>query len=595
MGTFKRLPDRSSDRDIVDTFRGYNHNQRIGEGEFYEMTNMSSDNYPMASPRMPRGAIVTWGDCTGIIAKDELCRTDGTRFFIGNYPYDMELSSEPKQLISMGAYVIILPDKKYINTANPSDRGDIEATYTTIDATSITLCRADGSEYTSEYIGPDEPENPKDRSVWCNTSEYPNRLMQYSAITDSWTHITVSTVKLFSMGLGKLFSKGDGITISGMAGATELVDDETGEPLSEESKEQVKALDGAAVIVDRDDDWIVIDGIVDAHVSLTGVVTVKRTMPTMDFVVEHGNRLWGCRHGLDDKGEFVNIIYASKLGDFKNWSSYQGVDSDSYFANVGTDGAFTGAVSYGDCVLFFKEMGLHTVYGDGPSSYQVEYKVCRGVQKGSGKSVAVLDGVVYYKDAVGVSAYTGSIPEQIGACFGSVRYKNAVGGTWGRKYYISMEDSDGQWHLFAYDSRRGIWHREDNTKAAAFADCGDETYMLSDDGGLESMSGAGGMKGYVNWACQTGRIGIEHPDRKRLTRLNVRLSLETGARARILVRYDSRGEWIQVASLTSSPLRARDYPVRVQRCDHMELRLEGTRGAILHSIVKTYQMGSDRR
>ena len=39
---------------MVDVFRGYNHNLRVSAGEFYEMENLSSDDYPVLSPRQGR-------------------------------------------------------------------------------------------------------------------------------------------------------------------------------------------------------------------------------------------------------------------------------------------------------------------------------------------------------------------------------------------------------------------------------------------------------------------------------------------------------------------------------------------------------------
>ena len=48
----KQLP---VSRQIIDEFKGYNHNFRIGSGEFYDMKNLTSDNYPILSPRVKRG------------------------------------------------------------------------------------------------------------------------------------------------------------------------------------------------------------------------------------------------------------------------------------------------------------------------------------------------------------------------------------------------------------------------------------------------------------------------------------------------------------------------------------------------------------
>lgn len=44
-------------RRYIDSFKGYNHNRVIGEDEFYDMENMTSDEYPLLSPRKPRRKI----------------------------------------------------------------------------------------------------------------------------------------------------------------------------------------------------------------------------------------------------------------------------------------------------------------------------------------------------------------------------------------------------------------------------------------------------------------------------------------------------------------------------------------------------------
>ena len=49
------LQELATSRDMVDVFKGYNHNLRIGAGEFYDMTNLTSDDYPVLSPRHQRG------------------------------------------------------------------------------------------------------------------------------------------------------------------------------------------------------------------------------------------------------------------------------------------------------------------------------------------------------------------------------------------------------------------------------------------------------------------------------------------------------------------------------------------------------------
>ena len=82
-------------RNSIDVFGGYNHNLRIGDGEFYDMKNLSSDNYPILSPRKSRGEYNgEYSDPQALITKDSLCYVDGAEFVINGHRVDMNLSRE---------------------------------------------------------------------------------------------------------------------------------------------------------------------------------------------------------------------------------------------------------------------------------------------------------------------------------------------------------------------------------------------------------------------------------------------------------------------------------------------------------------------
>ena len=136
-------------------------------------------------------------------------------------------------------------------------------------------------------------------------------------------------------------------------------------------------------------------------------------MPIMDYVIECNNRLWGCRYGKNKKGEIVNEIYASKQGDFKNWNCYAGISTDSYAVTVGSDGEFTGAINYGSYPMFFKENYIHRISGSIPSQFVMNTTNCRGVQKGSEKSLAISNEILFYKSSSDVCMYEGSLPSSI--------------------------------------------------------------------------------------------------------------------------------------------------------------------------------------
>ena len=577
---YPTIPVRNANRQIVDVFQGYNHNLRIGDGEFYDMKNMTSDHYPVMAPRVKRGVYAKPASPQGLIAKDKLCYVDGTAFVIGQNRVEMELSVEehdcPKQLISMGAYVIIMPDKKYINTMDETDKGSIDSTFTTSGAVRFELCSIDGDSYNA-VISPAAPENPSNLDYWIDTSVTPNTLKQYAESTSTWVSIATTYVKISATGIGKEFNKHDGVTISGI------------------TEEEAKELNGSAVIWDKGDDFIIVTGILSSVESQTGAVTVKREMPAVDFVVESSNRLWACRYGKSNDGQYVNEIYASKLGDFKNWNCFMGVSTDSYAASVGSDGAFTGAVAYLGSPMFFKEHCVHKVYGNYPANFQIQDTACRGVQPGCHGSLAIVNETLFYKSRTGVCAFDGSQPTEVSHALGNERYSDAVGGAYGNKYYVSMRSDGGEWTLLVYDAEKGMWHKEDDLHASAFCASKGELYCVdAADRNIITMLGSGEKDELiVPWMVETGNLGISSPDMKYLSRLTVRMTLDRNAMVDIYAQYDLSDDWHHICKIFGSKLRTFSIPIRPRRTDHFKLKFEGEGHVEIYSYAKTIEHGSE--
>lgn len=612
---FPKLRVPYSSRQMVDVFKGYNHNLRIGDGEFYDMKNLTSDDYPVLSTRGQRGFYTTGAPVNpvGLIAKDNLCYVDGGDFVInGKRVENFELLTDcdtckygdtgdkscsayaegkkvcQKRLISMGAYVIILPDKKWYNTVDDSF-GNIDASFTTKEPVTFSLCMADGNAPDAAYNQPSEPGNPEDGARWIDTSTKPCTLKQWSASSGMWVQLSSTYVKIYCTGIGKAFEQYDGVKISGLTG------DLTADGGDKYEIPELAALEGSAVVWDKGDDYIVIVGILSTDRTITNEVTVSREMPAMDHVIECGNRLWGCRYGTGANGETVNVIYSSKLGDFKNWNCYMGIATDSWYGSVGTDGPFTGAISHLGYPLFFKENHLHKVHISASTAHQVTDTPCQGVQRGCGGSLALVGNVVYYKGRNGVCAYDGSLPVEISQAFGGLRYENAVGGGIGNKYYVSMDDTDGGSHLFVYDSEKDVWHKEDDLRVDAFCACRGELYAIAGEKILGMLGTVNADDEQVEWMAESGLIGLNTPDMKYISRLVLRLQLPEGACLRAYAEYDSSGRWTQLFTIHGHGMRAFSLPVRPARCDHMRLRMEGEGPVKLFSITKTIEQGSDVR
>lgn len=581
-------------RDWIETFGGYNHNLKINEAEFYDMQNMSSDDYPLLASRRKRGKrqLTVTGEhvVQGMIDKDSLWYIDNNKVYHNNSDTGITLSPQTaeRQLISMGSRIVIFPDNVYINTIlregeigyRLAHLGNAVDSTTTI---TFTPCNIDGSPITISAAGETAPSPAENLQYWVDTSGSTVVLKQYSATSSMWVTVVTPYIKISAANIGLGFEEGDGVTISG------IISDDEG----------LTDLNNTSIIWKRDDDYIVVIGVMHTHTEpqqqeASNPIHIEREIPKLDFVCESNNRLWGCRYGIQD-GEIVNEIYASKQGDPTNWAVYAGVSTDSYRASCGTDGQWTGCINFLGYPVFFKENWSHTVYGNFPSQFKINQTQLRGVQKGCSKSLAIVNEVLYYKSRSGVMAISGSLPTSVNAPLGDISYSDAVAGSFDNKYYISMKDAANVYHLFVYDTTKNIWHKEDNTHATGFCACDNVFYMsTSNNEILEIANPANVYENDIDWYVETGKIGLSQPDRKYLARLDIRMSLSLGSVVRISVQYDGANKWEHLTTLTGTKLESFYIPIRPKRCNYMRMRFEGRGDIKVYSICKTTEQGSDK-
>lgn len=318
-------------------------------------------------------------------------------------------------------------------------------------------------------------------------------------------------------------------------------------------------------------------------------LTISRYVPDMDFICQNENRLWGC------KGD---TIYSSKLGDPFNWNVFDGLATDSYSVTVGSAGDFTACTSYLGYAIFFKEDQVYKLYGDKPSNYQLMSSATLGVMKGAHRSIAIAGETLYYLSRVGVMAYTGGIPQNISAPLGNTVFADGVGGTDGRKYYISMRNTeDDTWSLYNYDTRVRAWYREDALQAVGFT-WYDGMRMLASDGIMYRVGAMGDAEsGETEEAAVTsllefGDIVEDSPDRKHSCKIQLRVSLEAGTQLRVYTSYD--GKPYRLINQLRAPVKQSYYiPMPLARYDHCRIRLEGVGDWKLYSLTREYAQGSE--
>ena len=555
-------------RENVTSFGGYHAGARIAEGEFAAMKNCTGDQFPLIATRRKRGVYAAPQKCNGLLAKDSLCWVDGSKFVMNGYETELHLTDSPKQLVSMGAYVIIFPDKKYINTADLSDSGNLEAEFTSAETVKFTPVDGDGKPLIPAYTQPEEPEKPENGALWLDTSGA-GALLQWSAGTGMWVSVDNTLVRISCPNMGVSFRPGDGVQLTGVPAGVVT----------------------SGVIADCGRDYVTVPGLLEREASLDTPVTVGRYLPLMDMVLECGNRLWGCRYGLNRAGAVVNEIYASKLGDFRNWNCFQGVSTDSYCVSLGNDGPFTGAVQHLGYPVFFREDCIHRLYGSTPATFRLQTTPCPGVQQGCSRSLARVGQMLYYKSPTGVCAYDGAVPVTVSQKLGVMPCTRAAAGALGDKYYLCIQEEESTGQLWVYDTARGLWHREDDTRVRCFCTCRDDLFFVNGAGQIISVMGRGQPEEEISWMLETGMLGTLTPDSKTLTRLNLRLELEQ--QAKVWVQYDGDDFWTPVATVYGSAGQCFNLPVAVRRCDRLRLRLEGTGFMRLSCITKTMERGSE--
>jgi hypothetical protein len=558
----------------------------------------------------------------------------------------------PRQMVQMGAWVLIWPDKWFCNAAKLAsglamvpgeDYGSMELHNEVIGSDNhpvyTMLCHLDGTAYNTSnarpaevsasgrvYYGKDEPYNPNNTAyaagdLWLSVNSDYTEIEARVWDTDmGWMPTTDLGVMFWGRGIAAGVKEGYRVTVAGWdgAGANKMI------------RRRVNG-EHPVLGVDPDGNWLILG---DCFVTtsgtmkmVAGTVSVSLSIPDMDFVVECNNRLWGCYYGEDAEGNVLNEIYASALGDYRSWRQYEGLATDSWTASRGSPGPFNGAAVLGGNPLFFKADSLEKVFPSATGAHQIQTISLNGVQAGCAKSLVVIDNALYYKSPLGVCVYTGSLPRKIGYKLGqeATEYGLATAGRSGKRYVIDMQGPDAR-RLFVYDTETGYWQAEDPVYSYLYTDetdvpClvtyGDELYATRNGALLQLVRNAGYEEGTVlrpiprpdrptirapkegaEWNAVTANLGVEHGQRKYVSRIRIRVRLYDLNLFRVYISYDDGKTWelkynkgnLFVGPAPQEPKTICLYP---RRCDRFRLKFEGAGRFELQMIQFNTETGSD--
>lgn len=641
---------KETSRSMTANFYGLNHNLKIADGEWFDMENLKNEGSSVIETRAPRYKLdipeyqsgrsfmvrpagkngepePVWVDQTGKVFFGRRTSEDMSEElgFVGTLKFEMT---------SIGAYVIIkTPDIAYINAESPSDEGQkgsirrrqvYSGEGSGAEYIKIDVCDYDGVKAT--YVQYNQPgrmdeSQPKNGDTWHYTHEEFPELLRYDAETNNWYEIQ-SYLKFTRIREEAEVS----FEIPGGIKPGDVLDVSVDYDLHNlDAYLEFKKIVGNRYVQGVKENSFWIDGVINRsqlriNITEEETVSIGHAVPDMDYIIESGNRLWGCKFGkvynnATQKEEPINEVYCSARGDFFRWIAGPSDNDDSPVTfSIGADGAFTGAIDYRGTPIFFKENKIIQIKGFGASGFALSEEDAIGMAAGDSKSLQVVENALYYKGGGSIYRYDGSVPITVSDKLGDIRdWVVHDSGRLGKKYCINATSYSGKeekTQLYIMDAETGIWTAENEITNGCYSTA-DNLYYLGEDGFYAARDLTAGAKktvgsedknkinyekdrNSIRWYAESGIIGLETPDEKYITKLAIRLKLEAGAHVRVLIQYDSSGEWEQVMAAEFVGMRTVTVPVHPHKYDHMRYRLEGEGDCQIFSVTKTLERAGRR-
>ena len=634
---YLKVRKRKTEQTIL-AFRGVNYGEGAQDGQLEDSRNVTSERFPCLSPREGRSTEGGYENATAVYYKNGLFVVDGTDLLRDGVKIGT-VTEGKKQFASVNSKVIIFPDKVVYDTET-GELKNLACTYTAqanmLEVVSDKELAIHLGNYSAVVIGAGTKVSSDKRGFYPTIKAFDNRVDSVSVNPDTgeitwgtkltayaqdlkaghlvidaaigadgvntWAQITKVNKNTVETESGKVTYRTFDYDLYGVEG-TDFSDFQGLEALGFKVGDTVE-LSGFTTFPDYNKSYnirgfgeyttadenvlptIIFDRDLFPEVGAeAGAVTISRKVPSLQVVCESNNRLWGAEG---------NTIYASALGDPTNFFTYDGLDTDSYAVAVASDGEFTGCIGFGTSVLFFKEDRMYKVLGDYPSNYTMyEYQV-PGVKRGSEGSLCNINETLYYHSREGVYRYTGGSPELISEEFGLRRFQDAAAGAEGDRYYISMQDIHSQkWGLWVFDTQRGLWLQEDESRGVDFAYNDGKLYFINGEGSLICVNPDESTEDF-EWSATLCRVDETYHNRKSYSKLLLRMDIAAGSWIQVEVSVDDK-PFELVYTDHDSVERMREIPILPKRCDNFRVRLKGSGPVVIRSMVREFSLGSTVR
>ncbi len=621
----------------VDEFYGLNRTRRPSQGEMEDMVNMSSNEYPCASPRSNRNEIVkTENEILTVTAPISAFTEDVTGFtgVMGNgFYYNGVRKTAIKSYDGLRTHETELPancqweierkgDMYILNGYNPETKSSHIFYYDT--ETDVfgyggkvmpKMIISAGNDNNGDYI---------EALISCG-GEVKDYVINYS---DGTTFNCGDYYEIYHKGSGqidfeknvfsKYFSVGDDIRIEGFRDGNEgqyfRVKD--GEIVLDTSKENFASyntfdIDDIALKTDAPRGAITsikvkkfstVNGLGARHkmyvtaYNVNGsecnlfsfgpdnnpryyaAVTLSKKMPSLNRIAIHQGRLWGS----SPTGRY---IYASASDNIFSFSYEDMTNKFSWRMPADAVGPVTGFSSYNDELVIFKEDAMSIITGYGPKNYQMN--TVSGIGCIAPKSCQVTSKGVIFLAYDGFYIYNGSYPKMLGRSLNK-KHTDAVSGFDGRKYFASAIDCDDKVEVIVYDTLLGLWHREDDFNAKGYFRFRDGFYVCDSNTLYKTEANPEN----VEWSMTLAQRG--DLDLKGINEIWLRCEIEEGAEFTVYTDI-GKGGWRKHATFTEADgVTVYRVPVRFIHSDNYRIKIAGRGKVIVYGIELITSQGGRR-
>lgn len=305
-------------------------------------------------------------------------------------------------------------------------------------------------------------------------------------------------------------------------------------------------------------------------------VTIAKKIPAIRRICMHQGRLWGASPS-------GRQLYASASDRLFSFSDADMVNKYSWRSPMDATGVVTGIATYNGELVAFKSNAICIVMGTNPRNYQLQTMFGTGCI--APRSVIATPKGVMFLSYNGFCIYNGTYPRPFGDKL-KYSYTDAVAGYDGRRYYACAELSGGEREMLVYDTRNGMWHREDDFPMESFMRFRDGVY-ISDRRRIYKLNNTIRVPWDMTLAELSGF------DTEGVNEVWIKAEITDGE----FTVYTDLGDnnWKRHATF-NEPCGLAVYraPIRHIRADSFRLRLAGEGYVVIHGIELVTAVGGRR-